>query len=440
LLKALYSLKHAPKLWHDEINGFLLSLGFQRADADPNLYLRGDVFIILYVDDILVFYHPDNSHAASSVKAMLMRQYRMKDLGPVRQFLGLEISRNGQHTITLGQQAYIDTILQRFEMTTAYGVQTPLDPNVRLDGHGQQGGVEVDPTQYQAIVGSLMYAALGTRPDITYAVAALSRYNSRPLTVHLTAAKRVLRYLKTTRTAKLHYSTDGVTELHGYTDADGAGDSADRKSQGGYTFIMGGAAVSWQSRKQPLSTLEAEYIVCSDAVRETKWLLQLAKDVDFHTTAEKTTAAERTTAETTTAAERTTAERTTAERTTAERTIAKSKTDAEKWLQQLAKDVNIRQTAAEKTTADEAERTTAAMESVTLYCDNQDAIKTIVTGTSKASTKHIDVRFHNSRHAILGTHMPPVLSTAPTSLQTRTRRIYAQRHWRHLATDIWWTS
>jgi hypothetical protein len=216
---------------------------------------------------------------------MLMRQYRMKDLGPVRQFLGLEISRNGQHTITLGQQAYIDTILQRFEMTTAYGVQTALDPNVRLDGHGQQGGVEVDPTQYQAIVGSLMYAALGTRPDIAYAVAALSRYNSRPLTVHLTAAKRVLRYLKTTKTAKLLYShgTNGVTELHGYTDADWAGDSADRKSQGGYTFIMGGAAVSWQSRKQPLialSTLEAEYIVCSDAVRETKWLLQLAKDVD----------------------------------------------------------------------------------------------------------------------------------------------------------------
>jgi hypothetical protein len=246
----------------------------------------------------------------SSVKAMLMRQYRMKDLGPVRQFLGLEISRNGQHTITLGQQAYIDTILQRFEMTTAYGVQTALDPNVRLDGHGQQGGVEVDPTQYQAIVGSLMYAALGTRPDIAYAVAAFSRYNSRPLTVHLTAAKQVLRYLKTTKTAKLYYSTNGVTELHGYTDADWAGDSVDRKSQGGYTFIMGGAAASWQSRKQPLialSTLETEYIACSDAVRETKWVLQLAKDVDFHTTAEKTNAEKMTAAERTTVAEKTTA-------------------------------------------------------------------------------------------------------------------------------------
>jgi phage terminase small subunit len=160
--------------------------------------------------------------------------------------------------------------------------------------------------------------------------------------------------------------------------------------------------------------------------------------VDFHTTAEKTTAetttaAERTTAERTTAerttAERTTAERTTAERTTAERTIAKSKTDAEKWLQQLAKDVNIRQTAAEKTTAEEAERTTAAMESVTLYCDNQGAIKTIVTGTSKASTKHIDVRFHNSRHAhasgiINCTYIPTNENTADIC----TKALAAPRH------------
>jgi hypothetical protein len=69
----------------------------------------------------------------------------------------------------------------------------PMDPNVRLDEQ-QQGGVPVEPTYYQSIVGSLMYAALGTRPDIAYAVAALSRYNSRPLTVHLTAAKRVLCY------------------------------------------------------------------------------------------------------------------------------------------------------------------------------------------------------------------------------------------------------
>jgi hypothetical protein len=332
LLKALSGLKQAPRLWHQSINTFLLYLGFRQADADPNLYLGGGVRIILYVDDILVFYHPNNKDAAGSVKAALMQRYKMKDLGPAQQFLGLEISQNtSRQSITLSQEAYIDTILKRFEMTDAYVVHMPMDPNVRLDCDPQQGGAGVDPTYYQSIVGSLMYAALGTRPDIAYAVAALSRYNSRPLAVHLTAAKRVLRYLKATKAAKLCYtggagSSGTSAELHGYTDADWAGDSADRKSQGGFVFAMGGAAISWQSRKQSLialSTLEAEYVACSDAVREAKWLSQLVADI-----------------------------------------------------------------------ADQP-----SSSSVTLYCDNQGALKTIVSGVSKASTKHIDVRFHNSRHA-----------------------------------------
>jgi hypothetical protein len=93
LLKALYGLKQAPKLWHDSINGFLLSLGFRRANADPNLYLRDGLAILLYVDDLLLFYHPDNDSAAASAKSSLMREYKMKDLGPARQFLGLEITQ-----------------------------------------------------------------------------------------------------------------------------------------------------------------------------------------------------------------------------------------------------------------------------------------------------------------------------------------------------------
>jgi hypothetical protein len=148
---------------------------------------------------------------------------------------------------------------------------------------------------------------------------------------------------------------------------------------------MGGAAVSWQSRKQPLialSTLEAEYIACSDAVRESKRLLQLAKDVDFHITTERKSAAERwlqqlakdmnnreTAAEKTTAAERTTSAertRTTAEKmTAAERMTAERTTGAERMTAE-------RTTGAERMTA---ERTTAAMGAVTLYCDNQGAIK-----------------------------------------------------------------
>jgi hypothetical protein len=136
---------------------------------------------------------------------------------------------------------------------------------------------------YQAIVGSLMYAALATRPDTSFAVAALGRYNSRPFTCHLSTAKRVLQYLKSTADFRLHFSCTGSNDqLTGYMDSDWANDSADRKSQGGYVFLLSNGAVSWQSRKQDLiavSTLEAEFIACSMGSREAKWLLQLHRHI-----------------------------------------------------------------------------------------------------------------------------------------------------------------
>ena len=108
-----------------------------------------------------------------------------------------------------------------------------MDPNVKLDLAEDRGEKELkDIKCYQAIVGSLMYAALATRPDISFAVAALCRYNSCPLTSHLTAANRVLQYLKSTANFRLHFSSSSCTnQLTGYTDSDWANDSADRKSR-----------------------------------------------------------------------------------------------------------------------------------------------------------------------------------------------------------------
>ena len=133
---------------------------------------------------------------------------------------------------------------------------TPLHHKTRLD-IDMSTDREADSTIYQAIVGSLMYAATSTRPDIAYAVAALSRYNSKPYTTHLTTAKRVLRYLKGTSEVGLVFPGRSTSEvdtdvLHGYTDSDFAGDRADRKSQGGYFFRAYGAPIDWQSNKQLL--------------------------------------------------------------------------------------------------------------------------------------------------------------------------------------------
>jgi len=131
-----------------------------------------------------------------------------------------------------------------------------------------------------------MYTALATLPDISFAVAALCRYNSEPFTSPLTAANRVLQYLQFTANFRLHFSSSSSTGsddwLTGYTDLDWANDSADRKSQGGHIFFISNVAVSWQLWKEDaivMSTLGAQSITCSEGLHEAKWLLQLHQDM-----------------------------------------------------------------------------------------------------------------------------------------------------------------
>ena len=207
LKKALYSLKQAPRLWHNDINTFLVSLEFKQSLADPNLSLRSDGILILwYIDDISMMYPEDASKAAIKVKARFSEKYKITNLSPACQFLGIEIHRKEISTgtgtgtaISLGQKTFITTILKRFNIQNAHGASTPMDPNVKLDLAEVRGEKELkDIKGYQKIVGAWMYMALATRPDISFAAAALCQYNSRPFTRHLTAAKRVLQYLKST--------------------------------------------------------------------------------------------------------------------------------------------------------------------------------------------------------------------------------------------------
>jgi hypothetical protein len=289
LRKALYGLKQVPQLWHDDINAFLLSLGFSQSLADPNLHLRSDsIPILLYDNDISMPYLKATATSATEVIATVSEQYMITNIGPARQILGNEIHRNGIG-VSLGQKAYITTIERRFGMEHTHGVSTPMDPNIKLDWAEDQGEKKFkDITDYQVVVGSLIYAAIPTRPDISYAVAALSCYNSRPFTSHITAAMRVLQHLISTADFQLHFNGIGIgidigivigiiigivigNSLVGYYDSDWADDSADRISQGGHVFLASNGVIWWQSRKQSLivmSTLEAEFIACSKASRK----------------------------------------------------------------------------------------------------------------------------------------------------------------------------
>ena len=203
LRKALYGLKQAPRLWFQDINGYLLSIEFRQLAEDPNLYLQPGILLILYVDDLLIAYD-GNKGKGQEVKRLLQAKYKMCDLGAAKRFLGIEIERGEDGSISIYQRTYIDTILKRFGQKDAKSAKTPLDHQMDLANTNCEDKT-ANRKQYLSIVGSLIYAAPGSRPDIAVSITALSRYNVQPLEMHLTAARRVLRYLKTSSELRIHY-------------------------------------------------------------------------------------------------------------------------------------------------------------------------------------------------------------------------------------------
>ena len=230
-----------------------------------------------------ILYPRTASEATEDLKTALKKEYKMMDLRKAKQFLGLDIVRQDSSTITLGQAKYIQTIVKRFRIEDANPAPTPLHDKMTLETE-LQGETEVDAGHYQSIVSSLSYAATATCPDIAFAVSALSRYSSRPFMSHLTAAKRILRYLKETADLKLVFPCIPVPPslILGFTDSNFAGDINGSTSQGGYVFQVYNGPVSWKSYKQSmvaLSTTEAEYVACSEATLEAQWLAKLQTDV-----------------------------------------------------------------------------------------------------------------------------------------------------------------
>jgi hypothetical protein len=162
-------------------------------------------------------------------------------------------------------------------MMDGKSMATPMVSNLKTLHETTSGRDLVDPTVYRQLIGSLLYL-VHTRPNICYAVSALSQFMSDPRHVHWVAAKHVLKYLRGTVGYGLRYTSVRGVRLFGYIDSDWAGSAVDRKSTSGYCFSMGSTMISWSSRMQSsvaLSTVEAEYIATSDASKEVIWLRKL---------------------------------------------------------------------------------------------------------------------------------------------------------------------
>jgi len=285
LVKAIYGLRQSPRAWYQKIHTFFIGHQFLRSTQDYSLYINYErkVIVLVYVDDLVL----GAAHLEDIrwIKAALSKAFEMTDLDELKVFLGLEITRDrSQRQLTIHQQRYIDRILDRYGMNDARPIATPLDPHTKLlagtKTDGEDNQIKSVPIEaYQSAVGSLMYAMLGTRPDIAYAIGLVSQFNHSPRWNHWLAVKRIFRYLGATRDWGLRYGTSNVSG--GYSDADwGAGE--DRKSVGGFVFLLNGGAISWTSKKQnsiALSTTEAEYMSMTQAAKEILWLRVLLDEL-----------------------------------------------------------------------------------------------------------------------------------------------------------------
>ena len=283
LKKSLYGLKQAPRCWNLAFKKHMESIGFRQTTADPCVYVRhGDAIAIVavYVDDLILI--TKTAAEMEALKSMMITQFKMKDMGRLHYCLGVSIEYDEQQKcVWLHQKQYILDMLKKYGLLEAKTVSTPSDLNVRLQ---KDDGVSkpVDPVHYQSAVGSLLYAATATRPDIAHAVGVVSKFNCKPTESHFTAVKRILRYLKGTVNVALKYQQCQTGMFFGYSDADWANDPDDRHSITGNLFLMSGAAVSWLSKKQTvvaLSTSEAEYIALSTATQEVVWIRRLLCDL-----------------------------------------------------------------------------------------------------------------------------------------------------------------
>ena len=179
-------------------------------------------------------------------------------------------------------------MLKRFDMKDANERDTPLAPKTRLSKADCPPVPDKQAVKaYQQLVGSLMYVACATRPDIAYAVNTCAQFMSNPGPRHEEAAKHILRYLKGTKDVGITYSKQDeglANKLFGYVDADHASDADDRKSVGGYVLMLNGGAVSWSSRKikvVAISSFESEWYSASIAGCEVKALRRLLEEIGY---------------------------------------------------------------------------------------------------------------------------------------------------------------
>jgi len=306
LHKSLYGLKQAPRNWDKLVHAFLTEkMSFRATVSDPSLYFKRSrsgrlMMIYRFVDDMQGSYHEEDAAEFQQSVKLLQERFRIKQMSTATWMLGMRITRDRKlRTIQLDQELYVTKALEKFGLEQCRVVNTPEIIGAELDETPEMI-LAADRQRYMEMTGTLMYAAISTRPDIAHAVHYLASHMQAPMQRHMRAAERVLRYLAGTKDVGLVFGSrngDRVGDSRGrraqvqvdvcaFADADWANDKGDRRSITGWVAKLNGDPVSWSSKKQrvvALSTCEAELYAESAAIQEVLWLRGLMEELGLHT-------------------------------------------------------------------------------------------------------------------------------------------------------------
>lgn len=284
LKRSLYGLRQSPMLWNERFSSFIISIGFSPLKHDKCVFVkttttsRLPVILGIYVDDVLIL--AEHQDDIENVKAQMKEEFKISELGKVSTILGLQVLRSPDKLI-IHQTSFIKNALERFGLENAKPSLVPGE-HTQVITPSSESEIVVDSHLYRSIIGTLLYVAINSRPDICFVVGALARHTERPCERHLKCAHQVLKYLSGTIGYGLIYQKGKTIMLRGVSDADWAGDPISRKSTTALSVFMGNSLVCWRSGKQStvsLSSVESELTAAVELSQEMIYCRDFLKEL-----------------------------------------------------------------------------------------------------------------------------------------------------------------
>jgi hypothetical protein len=287
LMRTLYGLKQSPREWNEVVDKYLLKNGFTATHADPCLYKKGEnetlILVAVYVDDIITA--GKDSKLVDEFRTAMCKHFKMNKGNKLEWYLGIRFSKNSDGTVTLDQEQYIKNkveLYKQFIGTGGVSTPLPLDTQKLLQNAESSGPADIN-FPYRAMCGSAMYAMLGTRPDIAFAISVVCRFLDKPTKTHQYLLQHLFKYLRCNSDLGLTYQSGIQVLLSGYVDAAYANDEG-YKSTSGFCFSLGSGIISWYSKRQSVvaqSSAESEYYATVSAANEAIWFKSILMDLGF---------------------------------------------------------------------------------------------------------------------------------------------------------------